>query len=964
MVVQDNSLIEQPMASNQEIRSTSGSTPPPRNSDARKRRSIFSKWFHGSLSSRRRRREKEMEKEKNKEIESNVKAKVNKKKKEKREPDADSYEIELSEKLACREFRARVEAPGSQAEEAQFRFDDEEDEISISSNLDSEIHQLNCHTHRDSDLYSLTDDDDDKGDSRRCSRGVSQGRLRDSPFVWHNSGLHFEQREKERDHHSSSPNKLNRNNSIKEGNKDQMTQIEGMPVTPSQLKEEDLHDCWPAPIKEDQGAGGQEMASYLSTSTDLLACSQMRAIELRGPKKAPKKGVGVSHPKPRGPLLDNGLYERDLRLINWRRLAGARKRRNAHPKHHKHDHDQHHQLTNNHLKYSVEDDEHDDSDLSLNNSDDFSLDDEEDSQSQAFVISCSDDTSCSSVELVWTRRMDEEPKRHKIIMIEADGEGERAILKESGSLSRLDSINDKKERENYDKGERNKSALESKGPAGQGAKINSASQLDSPPPKRGVGLLRRFSVFELAKPSRARARRQRVASPSLATGLLEDQQRNLSSAAQGSRSPSAPPVDWTPNPIFSMNDTNNNELGLRHIDDDDEPDEYDKCETQSQDHASKSSPGFKIEEESIECKEIDVIDDQEQEPPASLTHKIMQNYHLDLTKRIKSNVSSIKSQLSERLSHTSKRASLLADHLLTSIKEDSRSLKDQLLVGGPVSSSSGDRRHAHSSLESVDSSNSADGQQQEKQPKSSSSTTSRTKPKSTNDKEDEKARLFSLIYLHQQQAGGGQPVITRQPTSLFAGKQTNIKALKTTSPSQASSSMEKADAEKMLSETKTTQCRITSSYETPEEPQESSAAGNRKAMGAAIENLTDHEQQEPKSRNAGEAELTNVVAAPPSRDASSRKNVRRTTRRRRTRRLRNRRLTRRPKIRGAQNSRRSSVSSSNDESAHSESSSSRAPSFVASDPGAANSTVNQGPRTIKSLTGVHQQQNRNLLSSW
>lgn len=132
------------------------------------------------------------------------------------------------------------------------------------------------------------------------------------------------------------------------------------------------------------------------------------------------------------------------------------------------------------------------------------------------------------------------------------------------------------------------------------------------------------------------------------------------------------------------------------------------------------------------------------------------NHIANLDKRIKSNVSSIKSQLSEKISDTSKRASMLADQLLSSIKDTT---KEQLLASTVWGAR--DRRNSDSMPNSFISSSrsltdglSVDGRK-------SPALTANSCP-SSEESQRKKAELFSLIYQHQQHANG-QPVITRQP---------------------------------------------------------------------------------------------------------------------------------------------------------------------------------------------------------
>lgn len=128
---------------------------------------------------------------------------------------------------------------------------------------------------------------------------------------------------------------------------------------------------------------------------------------------------------------------------------------------------------------------------------------------------------------------------------------------------------------------------------------------------------------------------------------------------------------------------------------------------------------------------------------------------INLDRKIKSNVNSIKHQLSEKLSDTGKRASILADQFITSIKDSPANIKEQL------SFSNSEHRRRELNLKTTRKSSSED--------KINSTFTivsdNNNLPLDSiqNHQTNDKAKLFSLIYKHQQP--NGQPVITKQPTS-------------------------------------------------------------------------------------------------------------------------------------------------------------------------------------------------------
>lgn len=412
--------------------------------------------------------------------------------------------------------------------------------------------------------------------------------------------------------------------------------------------------------KDDMKRDDSETKEISTCDKSTMTCGSMRALEL---KRAPEP----KETQPKKQILAEEFTAMD-RLANWRQLA-ARQR-------------------------------------SPQTIDDSDLEDlfETDSLSEAVVISCSDDTSCSSVELIWSRR-DENQCSPKL----------------SGSKFSPISINNELSRSSQ-------------------AEIH---QYSGP-------LFRRFSVLDLARPFRARAE-----------------------SYQGVRhSVSATSTDWIANPLFNNDDNNNNNIGSRlHsklgevskenlksvCDKSEENDEGTKSKANSSnsdiDSLSPTMEGQASDqgransgdsEKKIKTKEMK-NNKNKSRSDVYLSHIIY------LDKKIKSNVSSIKNQLSEKISDTGKRASILADQLITTIKDTN--IKEQLMFSGHSSNSEKrrqrrNRRRKKSSSDDKVSSNIVDEYNQQEAQIS------------------EKERLFSLIYKHQHNANG-QQVITKQPTSVI-----------------------------------------------------------------------------------------------------------------------------------------------------------------------------------------------------
>lgn len=357
------------------------------------------------------------------------------------------------------------------------------------------------------------------------------------------------------------------------------------------------------------------------------------------------------------PVQERAARERDLRLVHWR-LKAAKSIWSA-----------------NSLPSS-------DSELDLL-----------DCQSPALVISCSDDTSCSSVELIWTPRDTSMHPRE-------DNHDPR-----TPSLTPDD---DKRE-----------AALHKVPPVA----VNGRQRF-----------LQRLSIFELAKPSRARARRRRKSTRASPAAIAEDAQ-------------------WVPNPLFGVGSTT--EKSTKRFR---KSASYESVMAKPKALGVEENNNIKQLETAVSSSdeaEATISDNDYSQPEEDgLTNTVKKgskssssasrrkrdniylNHIMNLNRGIKSNVSSIKSQLSVKISDTSKRASVLADQLLTSIKDTT---KEQLFSGWPTADRTANGLNASSfSIPQNLDSNMADSDA------------------------NNKARLFSLIYKHQQQANG-KPVITRQP---------------------------------------------------------------------------------------------------------------------------------------------------------------------------------------------------------
>lgn len=388
----------------------------------------------------------------------------------------------------------------------------------------------------------------------------------------------------------------------------------------------------------------------LMSSSSSSEPSSLASIELR-PEELARSRAST-------PAQERAARERDLRLVHWR-LKAAKSIWSA-----------------NSLPSS-------DSELDLL-----------DCQSPALVISCSDDTSCSSVELIWTPRDtnmqlrgdDYEPKSPTLAS-EADKSG--AVLHEVSP-----------------------------------AAANGRQRF-----------LQRLSIFELAKPSRARARRRRKSAKASPAAIAEDAQ-------------------WVPNPLFgSTIEKSTKKLRKsasyesvmakpkpQDVEENNNITQLDRAAASSSDEAEATISDNDLDDSQLdEYGSTNTVKKGTKSSSSASRRRRDNNYlnHImNLNRGIKSNVSSIKSQLSVKISDTSKRASILADQLLTSIKDTT---KEQLFSGWPTADRTANGLNASSfSIPQNLDSNMADSDA------------------------NNKARLFSLIYKHQHQANG-KPVITRQP---------------------------------------------------------------------------------------------------------------------------------------------------------------------------------------------------------
>lgn len=369
------------------------------------------------------------------------------------------------------------------------------------------------------------------------------------------------------------------------------------------------------------------------------------------------------------PIQDRAARERDLRLVHWR-LKAAKSIWSA-----------------NSLPSS-------DSELDLL-----------DCQSPALVISCSDDTSCSSVELIWSPR--------ETVPVGAKNDVELSVMESFVCAP--------------DERQTNATIFHEISPLNRCHTDNSQTPLSN-----RQRILHRLSIFELAKPSRAKGKRTSRDSPK----LTDDAQ-------------------WVPNPLFGVAAKDNvhrlhksasheSVVAPRTLES--VSGDRDKLERAACSLDEDIASGSMLDEAQPEYNESNelakmVKGSERNRSPATCSKKrdkTYLNHIINLDRRIKSNVSSIKSQLSVKLSDTSKRASMMADNLITSIKDTT---KEQLFSGWPTT--------ARTTSNSINSSSFSIPQNVDSTFADSDST-------------NNKARLFSLIYMHQQQANG-QPVITRQP---------------------------------------------------------------------------------------------------------------------------------------------------------------------------------------------------------
>lgn len=368
------------------------------------------------------------------------------------------------------------------------------------------------------------------------------------------------------------------------------------------------------------------------------------------------------------PVQDRAARERDLRLVHWR-LKAAKSIWSA-----------------NSLPSS-------DSELDLL-----------DCQSPALVISCSDDTSCSSVDFIWTPR-------------------DSAVAENRDELFKSPNL----------------TSEEIKREAVLHQVMSSTDEYS--PARAQQRFLHRLSIFELAKPSRAKGRRTSArVSPMLTDG-----------------------AQWVPNPLFGIGSAKNSSKKIIKSASYEsvvaKQKEFEVQESISRNENKHLEPDACLlsdDKETIMSDEDQLDGSQSEEYDLTTTVKkvkskraksssadgrkrdnIYLNHIISLNRGIKSNVSSIKSQLSVKISDTGKRASILADQLISTIKDTT---KEQLFSGWPAAdrtASSGINASTFSIPQNVDS-NMIDPDTRKK------------------------TQLFSLIYMHQQQANG-QPVITRQP---------------------------------------------------------------------------------------------------------------------------------------------------------------------------------------------------------
>lgn len=135
------------------------------------------------------------------------------------------------------------------------------------------------------------------------------------------------------------------------------------------------------------------------------------------------------------------------------------------------------------------------------------------------------------------------------------------------------------------------------------------------------------------------------------------------------------------------------------------------------------------------------------------------NNIMNLDRKIKSNVSSLKSQLGEKISDTSKRASVLADQLITSIKDTTKEQIVPFATGIQPRDDPEQDSFAGPLVTDCDNPPATSGKQNWLD----------TSEKQADTNNNSKARMFSLIYKHQQNING-QPVITKQPRATHQSK--------------------------------------------------------------------------------------------------------------------------------------------------------------------------------------------------
>lgn len=423
-------------------------------------------------------------------------------------------------------------------------------------------------------------------------------------------------------------------------------------------------------------ADEQSDDSDLSSSTS--STSSAVSVDFSVDRRAPVKGIDIS------------MSEQDQRLFKWRLLAARTAWAAGSP------------LSS-------------DSELELL-----------DCQSPALVVACSDDTSCSSVELIWSKPA---------------SENRRATA--SASASRCCTADSEQDSQNIT-------------PRVQ----VSATATPAAPMKVNQGFLANFSerqrsfkqklaIFELAKPMRGKNKTtpspsQWVANPLFANANEDDghefvDNNSLGVAAADNNQDSRLDVGRS---ISSCNGGAGGISSTRLNENEESAEEIENFgknlgkqrrgkKRWSSIRLLKTEHYFSSSNNNNHNDDHDDDDDDNKRKSSPETGSLKQrdniylNHILNLDRRIKSNVSSLRSQLSE----TSKRASILADQLLTSIKDTT---KEQLFSHNSTTA----RRQ--STLSSTFDTSGAGADDERK-----------THPE----------QPFSLIYMHQQ------PVITRQPRS-------------------------------------------------------------------------------------------------------------------------------------------------------------------------------------------------------